>query len=499
MNTADYLLEKGEAGNVALISGKSEYSFDDLKTAGIQIAETLLAQGIGPADRVGLMGANSLFWVAAYLAIMKLGAIVVPFSVTTTPTDLKNQQDFVRCKVFCLEKRYYRRLQDGLPADLPLIFEDALKNPVGESWNNLHTVHDESRDAVYLFTSGTTSDPRVVRLTHRNIQANTDSIIEYLDLTSKDRIMAFLPFHYCFGTSLLHTHLRVGGSVVMSRLLYPETVLDQLEATECTGIAGVPSVYQTLLRNTTFPKRELKSLRKIQQAGGKLQNVLIKELIAAAPNAQVFVMYGQTEATARLSYLPPELLDTKLGSIGTGIPGVRLEVLNDAGEKVQPGEVGEIVSWGDNISPGYLDNPEATTQKFVGGSLRSSDLATVDEDGFIYVVDRKGDFIKSYGHRVSSQEIESGILELPEVVSAAAIGVPDLVKGEAIHVFITLRSGSELSPQDVITHCKQKWAYQMIPSEVTIVQSLPLNSNGKIVKSVLKQQVAEQTPQPEQV
>lgn len=491
MNTADYLLENGKAQDIALISGKTQTTYTDLKEASLRVAESLLAQEIGPGDRVGLLGVNSLFWCAAYLAIMKIGAIVVPFSVTTTPDEIKNRQAFVQCKVFCIEKRYHRRLQSGLPDNLPLIFEDSLKNPLATDWGALPSLQDETQDAVYLFTSGTTAKPRVVRLTHKNIQANTNSIIEYLDLTADDRIMAFLPFHYCFGTSLLHTHLRVGGSVVMSRLLYPETVLDQLEETQCTGIAGVPSVYQTLLRNTTFPQRELKSLRKIQQAGGKLQNVLIEELIAAAPNADVFVMYGQTEATARLSYLPPSLLKTKLGSIGTGMPGVKLAVLNEAGEKVKPGEVGEIISWSDSVSPGYLDNPEATAQKFVDGALHSSDLATVDEDGFIYIVDRMGDFIKSYGHRVSSQDVESGVLKLPEIVSAAAIGVPDLTKGEAIHVFITLRSGSEVSPQDVITHCKQTMVHHMVPSQVTILKSLPMNSNGKIVKSVLREQVTQ--------
>ena len=246
-----------------------------------------------------------------------------------------------------------------------------------------------------MFTSGTTAKPRAVRITHRNIQANTSSIIEYLDLSADDRMLAILQFYYCFGASLLHTHLRVGGSLALANsFVYPEVVLDLMVAAECTGFAGVPSTYQTLLRNSTFPKRQIQSLRKVQQAGGKLQTVLIQELVQAVPNGQVYVMYGQTEATARLSYLPPELLKTKLGSIGRGIPGVTLRVMNESGTEINPGEVGEIYAWGDNVSPGYLDDPEASAQKFVDGVLHTGDLATVDEDGFIYVVDRKADFIK---------------------------------------------------------------------------------------------------------
>jgi acyl-CoA synthetase (AMP-forming)/AMP-acid ligase II len=478
---------------VAVISGDQQYTYRDLKTAIAAIAQELLAQGVHATDRVALVSANSLFWVAAYLAVLKLGAIAVPFPVNVTPSELQIGQDFVRCKVFCLEKRYYQRLQTGLPDALPLIFENSLSGSGKAAWEAMPTHDNEQQDAVYLFTSGTTARPRVVRLTHRNIQANTDSIVTYLELSPADRIMAILPFGYCFGTSLLHTHLRVGGSLVLSRFLYPESALSLMEASECTGLAGVPSIYQTLLRNTTFSRRKCKSLHKVQQAGGKLPDVLIQELMAAVPEAQVYVMYGQTEATARLAYLPPALLKTKLGSVGKGIPGVTLQVIGESGAQVKPGEVGEIVARGANISPGYLDDPEATAEKFRDGALYTGDLATVDEERFIYITDRKADFIKSYGHRVSSQGIEACILELPEVVAAAAIGVPDLARGEAINVYVTLRTGSQLTSEEVIAHCKRRIAAHMVPHEVNMVKSLPMNANGKVLKAVLKQQAQSAT------
>lgn len=450
------------------------------------MAQALMSLGVGSGDRVGLLSTNSLFWVSSYLAILKLGAAVVPFPSSVTLPELQFRQSIVGCKTICMEKRFYPRL----PIDLPLVFEDSLKNGSTASWQAIRT-DDSQQDAVLMFTSGTTARPRVVRITHQNIQANTESIINYLELTAADRIMTILPFDYCFGTSLLHTHLRVGGSLVLSRFLYPETVLDLLEATECTGLAGVPSIYQTLLRNTTFPKRQFKSLRKVQQAGGKLSSILIEELIAALPEAKIYVMYGQTEATARLSYLPPDLLKTKLGSVGRGIPGVALRVINETGAEVKPGEMGEIVAQGDNISPGYLDDPEATAEKFKQGLLYTGDMATVDEEGFIYIMDRKADFIKSYGHRVSSQVVEACVLELTDVVAAAAIGVPDMVRGEAIQVYVTLRQGSKLNPAEIIGHCKQKLAAHAVPHEAIIVKSLPLNDNGKVLKSVLRQQVIE--------
>jgi long-chain acyl-CoA synthetase len=227
-----------------------------------------------------------------------------------------------------------------------------------------------------------------------------------------------------------------------------------------------------------------------------LSVVLIKELVAALPDAKVYVMYGQTEATARLSYLPPELLETKLGSIGQGIPGVTLRVVGETGADVQPGEVGEIYATGDNISPGYLDEPEVNAEKFVDGVLHTGDLAMVDEDGFIYVVDRKADFIKSYGYRVSSQQIEACVLELQDIVAAAAIGEPDLVRGEAIKVFVVLRDGSSLVPDEVIAHCTQKLARHMVPKEVVVIDSLPMNAHGKIVKAELRKLAARPAAEP---
>jgi long-chain acyl-CoA synthetase len=297
-----------------------------------------------------------------------------------------------------------------------------------------------------------------------------------------------LPFYYCCGTSLLHTHLRVGGSLALSNTFtFPETSLNMMEEAECTGFAGVPSSFQLLLRNSTFLKRETLSLRKIQQAGGKLHKILIEEMVAGKPNANVYVMYGQTEATARLSYLPPEMLDTKLGSIGRGIPDVELRVLDDDGQPIQPGEVGEIIARGDNISPGYFNDPESSANKFIDGALHTGDLATLDEDGYLYVVDRKADFIKSWGYRVSSQEVEACVLKMPEIVSAAVVGVPDLAAGEAIHAFVTLRPKTDITSEAVIAHCREQLAKHMVPEVVTVIKQLPLNAHGKVIKAKLRE------------
>jgi acyl-CoA synthetase (AMP-forming)/AMP-acid ligase II len=328
-------------------------------------------------------------------------------------------------------------------------------------------------------------------VTHGNIQANTDSIITFLELRSDDRVLVILPFFYCYGASLLHTHLRRGGRVVLcNSFVFPETALDLLEREGCTVLAGVPSSFQLLLRASTFARRALPSLRLIQQAGGKLPPVLIEELLAAKPKARLFVMYGQTEATARLSYLPPDKLQDKSGSIGKGIPGVELRVLHENGEPVAPGEQGEIYATGMNISPGYYNDAEGSVGKFTPDGLRTGDLAVVDDDGYIFIVDRRDDFIKSWGHRVSSQEVEAAALRMEQLVSAAVIGVPDDEAGEAVTLFVTARPGTVVTPDEVLAVCRQHLPKYMVPRSVLILDALPLNSSGKVTKTRLREMAA---------
>jgi long-chain acyl-CoA synthetase len=487
MNTSDYLLQDVLEETVALVDGKTHYVYREVKNAAARLAGELLALGVLPGERVGILGQNSLFWVAAYLAIMKLGMVAVPFSTVLTPEEAARDEAWVDCKAVFLDGRQQRKFGSAFRKSTHRILDNALRAPGPSSWPPTSAGFSTSQDAALMFTSGTTTRPKAVRITHRNIQANTDSIIRYLELSSADCMLVILPFFYCFGTSLLHTHLRVCGRLALcNSFTFPETAIDMMDDLHCTGFAGVPSSFQLLLRISTFAKRRLPRLRKIQQAGGKLHNVLIHELLSAKPEAKLFIMYGQTEATARLSYLPPEMLASKLGSIGRGIPGVELQVLGQDGSPVKAGEVGEIVARGENISPGYFHDAESSAKKFVDGALRTGDLATVDEDGYIYVTDRTEDFIKSWGYRISSQEIESCVLHVSDVVSAAAIGVPSLTAGEAIHLFVTVRPGAATTPEAITSHCRSNLAKHMVPEAVTILKNLPLNSNGKVVKSELR-------------
>jgi long-chain acyl-CoA synthetase len=489
-NTSDYLLARAAPEDVALVADGECYTYGQLRHAAGRLAAGLAALNLPPGSRVGVLGPNSLFWVAAYLAVMKLGHVAVPFSDKLTPDAVRRNAGIAGCAAVFADRRAARRFPVALGSGLPVLTDEALRSSREPYWPSPVSV-DPGADAVLMFTSGTTSQAKAVRVTHGNIKANTDSIIEYLSLRSDDRVLVILPFYYCYGASLLHTHLRCGARVVLcNSFVFPETALDVLEREECTVLAGVPSSFQLLLRASTFVQRALPSLRLIQQAGGKLPPVLIEELMAAKPAAQLFVMYGQTEATARLSYLPPERLRDKAGSIGKGIPGVQLRVLNETGEPTAPGERGEIYAAGANISPGYYADPEGSAAKFMPYGLRTGDLAVVDEDGYIFIVDRRDDFIKSWGHRVSSQEVEAAALRMAQLVSAAAVGVPDDEAGEAVTLFVAVRPGAQVSPDEVLAMCGRHLPKYMVPRSVLLLDSLPLNANGKIAKPRLREMAA---------
>ena len=498
-NIAEYLLDAKEEAKQALLTLQGSHNYGELRSASTAVAEYLVEAGGLKGDCVLLVSTNSFFWVAAYLGIMRAGLVCVPLPPTISPQDLDYVLETTQSRFSFLQTGFAAKhahrfrennlvtdnglpSQDGMPARPSL---EQVQDSAPYSQHSLPPVQGSDLAAL-MFTSGSTGNPRGVMVSHSNIRANTESIIQYLRLTSEDRIMTVLPFHYCFGTSLLHTHLRVGGILVLDpRFMYPEKVLRRMQETGCTGFAGVPSHYQILLRKTSLPKKSFPHLRYVQQAGGHLAPAFLRELHEALPTTQIFVMYGQTEATARLSFLPPEFLDSKMGSVGEAIPGVRIAVVNTSGKGVRPGEVGEIVAEGENVARGYWRAPEETAATFRDGKLYTGDLATVDDDGFIYIVDRAKDFLKCGGNRVSCKQLEQQLLECEDLLEAAVIGIPDDVMGEAVKAFVVPRPGLVAVEERLRNFCKERLPFQVVPREIVVLNVLPKNAAGKVLKKSL--------------
>jgi acyl-CoA synthetase (AMP-forming)/AMP-acid ligase II len=262
------------------------------------------------------------------------------------------------------------------------------------------------------------------------------------------------------------------------------SVINDLKRYKCTGFAGVPSHYQILLRKSdAFKKSEFPDLMYVTQAGGKLHNAFILEFMEAFPNVKFFVMYGQTEATARLSYLPHEFLPEKVGSLGRGIPGVQLEVVDEHRQPVQPNVTGEIIAKGDNVMLGYFEDDEATRSAFYDGWLLTGDLAYRDEDGFIYLTARKKEIIKVGGKRVSPKEIEEVIVAMPGIVDCSIEAIDDEILGEAIKAILVVSpSEKDMTIDKVRQFCATRLATYKIPTQIEFVDEIKTNSTGKKVK-----------------
>lgn len=493
-NLAEAVLAHGRSDAPALLVGREQIVYGELRAAVYGWDARLRARRLRPGDRVGVFAQNGPFFVAAYLGAIRGGFCAVPFPIDCAQKSFDRIVASTAMSVILISARFAPQVQPWaeqlgvetiVEGAVPLDADAAAMTPVDV---DLH-----HHLAAIMFTSGSTGETRGVMVTHHNILVNTADILAYTGIGADDRVMTVLPFYYCFGTSLLHTHLMAGGALVINnRFMFPEKVLDEVEEKRCTGLAGVPATYQILLRKTRFCQRKFPALRWLQQAGGRLPNPHLWEIRQALPDVKLFVMYGQTEATARLSYLPPDRLEDKLGSIGRGLPHTRLNVLRGDGTPVVPGsdEVGEIVASGENVTPGYWGDADETRRFFRDSKLYTGDMARVDADGFVFIVERARDFIKAMGYRVAPAEVEEVLAEMPEIVEAAVIGVPDELWGEAIRAFVVPSRPGQLTADQVRSFCMKRLPNYKIPRDVGFLPTLPKLGNGKVDKEPLRSYVA---------
>jgi acyl-CoA synthetase (AMP-forming)/AMP-acid ligase II len=435
------------------------------------------------------MADNTPFFIISYLSIICSGNIAVLVETRISKKDLTGIINSSSLTAAFVQKKYRNSFEDSGVALMDETIIDELSDPT----LFLPALPDMQDDdiGVIIFTSGSTGTKKGVMLTHKNLIANTRSIIDYLKLDETDRICVVLPFFYCYGASLLHTHLRVGGSVVLNQKPFLGSINKDIDTYACTGFAGVPSTYQILINKTPFLQQTFPSLRYFTQAGGQLPNRYITILADTFPQKKLFVMYGATEATARLSYLPPELVMCKMGSIGKGIPGVTLAVLDENGIPVKPGTTGEIAARGDNIMKGYYQDPEGTEAVIKNGWLYTGDLATIDDEGFIFVVGRSKNIIKSGGYRISPNEIENEILSNEKFKGCVVFGIPDDVMGEAVVAVILTPNTVDHSDlrSEVLTHCVRRLPSYKVPKKIFFVEEFPLNSSNKLDMVRLKETV----------
>jgi acyl-CoA synthetase (AMP-forming)/AMP-acid ligase II len=297
--------------------------------------------------------------------------------------------------------------------------------------------------------------------------------------------MLIMPVSYCFGASVLHSHLYQGGGVVFdSRFMFPDKVLHAVNAYSCTTFAGVPTVYNILLRRSNLRSIRLPGMRRFLQAGGALAPENIREMQNIVPTTEFFAMYGQTEGTSRISTLPPHHLGDKLGSVGLPMDNLVVRIVDDEGREIASGQTGEIQVRGPSVCLGYFDEPEGTERKFANGWLKTGDLAARDDEGYLCIKGRISEFVKIRGRRISFGEVETRVAAVPGVYECAAAAAHHPEAGEALALFIVANDRANV----VVERVRRALPHQWTCNSVTVVPELPKTENGKIARSRLQAQ-----------
>ena len=482
----------------AIKHGDKELSFSQLLSGAVAVARWLVSNGLRPGNHVALLSDASCDYVVAYYGVLMSGCAVVAVNASTRAEEVVGLIEHSEAAALLVDVGHpeaaevLRRLNGkvsvlALGGGLAGIDEIDFESVVLDESDSfvLPDIHAAMLAAI-IYTSGTTGRPKSVMLDHGNLAANTSAIIEYLRLSETDSIACVLPFYYSYGNSVLHTHIAAGARLIIEpSLVFPHRVVEMMARERVTGFAGVPSTFALLSARVNFADYDLSGLRYLTQAGGPMSPALTKRIQSLLPSALLFVMYGQTEATARVTYLPPERLDDKLGSVGLPIPGVAIEVRNENGDLARPGVAGDLWVKGRNVMTGYWKDPEATKLTLVDGWLKTGDAARLDEDGFCYIEGRRSDIIKTGAHRVYPRDIEVVIEELPGVSEVAVVGADDEILGQVVKACIVRDSNTLLSDLAIKAHCRAHLAGHKIPKIVEFVNALPKTASGKVLRHQL--------------
>jgi len=487
-----------------------EYSYASLHQQVAHAASGLLALGLQANDRVGIYLPKQPQAVIGFLAASLAGGVFVPINPLLKPEQVEHilLDCNVRFLITSPERAALLRNTLSRCRDLHrlIVVGDNTKvdSPGHDSlaWEELETAalspcpaRIDADMAAILYTSGSTGRPKGVILSHRNIVVGAESVAEYLQLGADDRLLAVLPFSFDYGLNQLTSSLLTGASCYLMDYLLPRDVIRAAVRHGITGLAGVPPLWNQIAP-LEWPDEVVESLRYITNSGGALPEATLQQLRAKLPTTRPFLMYGLTEAF-RSTYLPPELIDERKGSMGKAIPNAEVMVVNEEGKPCAAHEPGELVHRGALVALGYWNDPDKTAERFrpapdpVSGipgteiAVWSGDTVKADEDGYLYFVGRSDGMIKTSGYRVSPEEIEETLYATGKIGEAAAIGVPDEQLGQAIVCVVTPVADCDLVPDELIAVCRQHLPNFMIPKQILVREDLPHNPNGKIDRKAL--------------
>jgi long-chain acyl-CoA synthetase len=475
--------EHGDRVAIELDDIKLNYAVVDQGAA--RAAGLLRAAGVGPGDRVGIMLPNVPYFPFLFFGAMRLGAVVVPMNPLLKEREVAFHLSDSGAKTIVAWHQFEEAATTGA-SDAgaqtivvePGKFEERLgaAEPVTE-------IADRADDdtALILYTSGTTGTPKGAELTHGNLRSAAEIAVNLVDADQDDVTFGALPLFHVFGlTSGLNSSVRAAGTLTLLPRFDPAKALEIVQRDGVTTLLGVPTMYAAMLNHEGAESYDTSGLD-LCVSGGAAMPVEILRSCEERFDCKILEGYGLSETCGIASFNRPDR-ERKAGSIGIPVPGVDMKVVDDDGNEVAQGEVGEILIRGPVVMKGYWNRPDATADTLSDGWMRTGDMARVDEDGYFFVVDRKKEMIIRGGFNVYPRELEEVLYEHPAVREAAVVGLPHDTLGEEVGAAVALKAGDSVEPDELRAYMKERVAAYKYPRVVWIVDELPKGPTGKILK-----------------
>ncbi len=476
----------------AIIFEGTQISYADLNTRANRLANALKANGVARGDRVALYLPNIPEFAVCYYAALKAGAIAVSINSIFKSEEVKYiVNDSGAIALFTTSDLLPNVPRADCPAlkHLVVCTGDAQGNIALDDWSSQGASDAKALDlnpedaAVLLYTSGTTGFPKGATLTHGNVVSNMWSTIHHAGYRKDDRLALFLPLFHVFGQNfIMNGAFNAGATVVLHRRFVPDVVLDSIQRERVTMFFGVPTIYIGLL-NMDLSKWDLSSLRYDFSAAATMPQEVSRRWTERV-GRPVLEGYGLTECSPFACYNHD--FRHKFGSVGTAVENFELKILDEDDNELPLGTWGEICIKGPGVMKGYWGKPEDSARALRGGWLHSGDIGTMDDEGYVFIVDRVKDMINVSGFKVWPAEVEQVLYRHPAVKEVAVYGVNDEVKGEKVKVAIVLKEGANATGEEIIAYCKERIAAYKVPEQADTVKELPKSATGKILKRVLR-------------
>ena len=499
MNLAK-ILETHPATSAAVISRGMVHTYGDLRNQIAGMRGALDGLGIGKGDRVALLCGNTLEFVVAYFACLGRGIVCVPLNPTAPAPELQRELSVVGARAVVVAPSAaggWNNVDRSALPNLVHVVAATGEVPGALQFSELTThapapivelEHDHL--AVMLFTSGTAGSPKAAMLSHGNLQSNLDQLAQVRKLDGTDVVYGVLPLFHIFGLNVVLAYsLMRGSSIVLVERFDPMTAVETIRDRNITLIPGAPPLWMAFEQMPNLPRDTFAKVRTALTGASKMPEHTTRTLHERF-GLLVTEGYGLTECSPVVTTttdVDKDVALQKIGSIGRVLPGVEVRVVDENGDNVLSGDSGEIWVRGPNVFRGYFEDPQATSRALTpDGWLRTGDVAVVDDDGFLYLVDRAKDLIIVSGFNVYPAEVEEAIVEHPAVAQAAVVGVEHPHTGEAVRAYVVLKSGQSLDEDALIDHCRSRLARYKCPTKVLFVPQLPVGGTGKVLRRQLR-------------